>query len=117
MKKEEMHFDQAMRELNQILERLANDDLDEAQLCELLDRGENLVKFCNEDMGKEEMHFDQAMRELNQILERLANDDLDEAQFCELLDRGEYLVKFCKEQLKEAEEAAKTLLSWKLPPC
>ena len=46
MAKEEMKYEQAVRELEQIVERMENDELDIDQLSEQLKRAKTLVKLC-----------------------------------------------------------------------
>ena len=52
MAKEEMKYEQAVRELEQIVERMENDELDIDQLSEQLKRAKTLVKFCKDKLTK-----------------------------------------------------------------
>ena len=48
MEKEEMKYEQAVRELEEIVERMENDELDIDQLSEQLKRAKTLVKLCKD---------------------------------------------------------------------
>ena len=52
MAKEEMKYEQAVRELEQIVERMENDELDIDQLSEQLKRAKVLVKLCKDKLTK-----------------------------------------------------------------
>ena len=52
MAKEEMKYEQAVRELEQIVERMENDELDIDQLSEQLKRAKTLVKLCKDKLTK-----------------------------------------------------------------
>ena len=52
MAKEEMKYEQAVRELEQIVERMENDELDIDQLSEQLKRAKILVKLCKDKLTK-----------------------------------------------------------------
>ena len=52
MAKEEMKYEQAVRELEQIVERMENDELDIDQLSEQLKRAKLLVKLCKDKLTK-----------------------------------------------------------------
>ena len=52
MEKEEMKYEQAVRELEQIVERMENDELDIDQLSEQLKRAKTLVKLCKDKLTK-----------------------------------------------------------------
>ena len=47
-----MKYEQAVRELEQIVERMENDELDIDQLSEQLKRAKTLVKFCKDKLTK-----------------------------------------------------------------
>ena len=50
--KEEMKYEQAVRELEEIVERMENDELDIDQLSEQLKRAKTLVKLCKDKLTK-----------------------------------------------------------------
>lgn len=52
MEKEEMKYEQAVRELEEIVERMENDELDIDQLSEQLKRAKTLVKLCKDKLTK-----------------------------------------------------------------
>ena len=52
MAKEEMKYEQAVRELERIVERMENDELDIDQLSEQLKRAKVLVKLCKDKLTK-----------------------------------------------------------------
>ena len=52
MAKDEMKYEQAVRELEQIVERMENDELDIDQLSEQLKRAKTLVKLCKDKLTK-----------------------------------------------------------------
>ena len=52
MAKEEMKYEQAVRELEQIVERMENDELGIDQLSEQLKRAKTLVKLCKDKLTK-----------------------------------------------------------------
>ena len=52
MEKEGMKYEQAVRELEEIVERMENDELDIDQLSEQLKRAKTLVKLCKDKLTK-----------------------------------------------------------------
>ena len=52
MEKEEMKYEQAVRELEEIVDRMENDELDIDQLSEQLKRAKTLVKLCKDKLTK-----------------------------------------------------------------
>ena len=52
MAKEEIKYEQAVRELEEIVERMENDELDIDQLSEQLKRAKTLVKLCKDKLTK-----------------------------------------------------------------
>ena len=52
MAKDEMKYEQAVRELEQIVERMENDELDIDQFSEQLKRAKTLVKLCKDKLTK-----------------------------------------------------------------
>lgn len=52
MEKEDMKYEQAVRELEEIVERMENDELDIDQLSEQLKRAKTLVKLCKDKLTK-----------------------------------------------------------------
>ena len=52
MEKNEMKYEQAVRELEEIVERMENDELDIDQLSEQLKRAKILVKLCKDKLTK-----------------------------------------------------------------
>ena len=52
MEKGEMKYEQAVRELEKIVERMENDELDIDQLSEQLKRAKTLVKLCKDKLTK-----------------------------------------------------------------
>ena len=52
MENEEMKYEQAVRELEQIVDRMENDELDIDQLSEQLKRAKTLVKLCKDKLTK-----------------------------------------------------------------
>ena len=63
MAKEEMKYEQAVRELEQIVERMENDELDIDQLSEQLKRAKTLVKFCKDKLTKTDEEIKKLFRE------------------------------------------------------
>ncbi len=52
MAKEEIKYEQAVRELEEIVEKMENDELDIDQLSEQLKRAKLLVKLCRDKLTK-----------------------------------------------------------------
>ena len=52
MAKEEIKYEQAVRELEEIVEKMENDELDIDQLSEQLKRAKLLVKLCRDKLIK-----------------------------------------------------------------
>ena len=52
MAKEEMKYEQAVRELEQIVERMENDELDIDQVSEQLIRAKTWVQLCKDNLTK-----------------------------------------------------------------
>ncbi|EKC46397.1 Exonuclease VII, small subunit, partial [human gut metagenome] len=52
MEKEGMKYEQAVRELEEIVDRMENDELDIDQLSEQLKRAKTLVKLCKDKLTK-----------------------------------------------------------------
>ena len=52
MKKEEQKYEQAYQELQTIVRRMENDELDIDQMSEQLKRAQQLIKFCKEKLTK-----------------------------------------------------------------
>ena len=63
MAKDEMKYEQAVRELEQIVERMENDELDIDQLSEQLKRAKTLVKLCKDKLTKTDAEIKAVLEE------------------------------------------------------
>ena len=66
MKKEELKYEQAFAELQAIVHRMENDELDIDQMSEQLKRAQQLIKFCKDKLTKTD-------EEIKKILQDEAN--------------------------------------------
>lgn len=63
MAKEEIKYEQAVRELEEIVEKMENDELDIDQLSEQLKRAKLLVKFCRDKLTKTDEEIKKLLNE------------------------------------------------------
>ena len=63
MAKEEMKYEQAVRELEEIVDRMENDELDIDQLSEQLKRAKLLVKLCRDKLIKADEEIKKLLNE------------------------------------------------------
>ena len=63
MAKEEMKYEQAVRELEQMVERMENDELDIDQLSEPLKSPQTLVKLCKAKLTKTDQEINKLLSE------------------------------------------------------
>ena len=63
MAKEEIKYEQAVRELEEIVERMENDELDIDQLSEQLKRAKQLVKLCRDKLIKADEEIKKLLNE------------------------------------------------------
>lgn len=50
--KKTLNYEEAVRELEQIVKQMENDELDIDILCEKLKRAQTLIKMCNDKLAK-----------------------------------------------------------------
>ena len=63
MAKEEIKYEQAVRELEEIVEKMENDELDIDQLSEQLKRAKLLVKLCRDKLAKADEEIKKLLNE------------------------------------------------------
>ena len=63
MAKEEIKYEQAVRELEEIVEKMENDELDIDQLSEQLKRANLLVKLCRDKLTKADEEIKKLLNE------------------------------------------------------
>ena len=63
MAKEEFKYEQAVRELEEIVEKMENDELDIDQLSEQLKRAKLLVKLCRDKLIKADEEIKKLLNE------------------------------------------------------
>lgn len=63
MAKEEIKYEQAVRELEEIVEKMENDELDIDQLSEQLKRTKLLVKLCRDKLTKADEEIKKLLNE------------------------------------------------------
>lgn len=63
MAKEEIKYEKAVSELEQIVDRMENDELDIDQLSEQLKRAKELVKFCKDKLTKTDEEIKKLLEE------------------------------------------------------
>lgn len=63
MAKEEIKYEQAVRELEEIVEKMENDELDIDQLSEQLKRAKLLVKLCKDKLIKADEEIKKLLNE------------------------------------------------------
>lgn len=63
MAKEEIKYEQAVRELEEIVEKMENDELDIDQLSEQLKRAKLLVKLCRDKLIKADEEIKKLLNE------------------------------------------------------
>ena len=63
MAKEEIKYEQAVRELEEIVEKMENDELDIDQLSEQLKRAKLLVKLCRDKLTKSDEEIKKLLNE------------------------------------------------------
>lgn len=63
MAKEEIKYEQAVRELEEIVEKMENDELDIDQLSEQLKRAKLLVKLCRDKLTKTDEEIKKLLNE------------------------------------------------------
>ena len=63
MAKEEIKYEQAVRELEKIVEKMENDELDIDQLSEQLKRAKLLVKLCRDKLPKADEEIKKLLNE------------------------------------------------------
>lgn len=63
MAKEEIKYEQAVRELEEIVEKMENDELDIDQLSEQLKRVKLLVKLCRDKLTKADEEIKKLLNE------------------------------------------------------
>ena len=73
MEKEGMKYEQAVRELEEIVERMENDELDIDQLSEQLKRAKTLVKLCKDKLTKTDEEIKKLLSEHRFTISRNLN--------------------------------------------
>lgn len=63
MAKQEVKYEQAVSELEQIVNKMENDELDIDQLSEQLKRAKELVKFCKDKLTKTDEEIKKLLEE------------------------------------------------------
>ena len=98
MAKEEMKYEQAVRELEQIVERMENDELDIDQLSEQLKRAKTLVKLCKDKLTKTD----------EEIKKLLSEDWQSPLVSVDLQSAASYLFRICNPLQVTAQERKST---------